>query len=62
MTGMAEEGVSAINTVVDNRDRGAGYPNVGGRTTSTGMEGQTLGCWRTVLMTRLPGSAPRYAL
>ena len=24
--------------------------------------GQTLGFWKTVLMTRLPGSAPRYAL
>ena len=26
---MAEGGVSAINTVVNDQDRGAGYPNVG---------------------------------
>ncbi len=30
---MAEGGVSAINTVVNDQDRGAGYPNVGGRST-----------------------------
>ena len=31
--GMAEGGVSAINTVVNDQDRGAGYPNVGGCST-----------------------------
>ena len=30
---MAEGGVSAINTAVDDQNRGAGYPNVGGCTT-----------------------------
>ena len=30
---MAEGGVSAINTAVDDQNRGAGYPNVGGRST-----------------------------